>query len=132
MADPRAEALDKLGGEYEVTVLEPSPPAVTVPPFADDQVVPGEVPEGRRVVTPVAERGDLTWDERCEADPDLSAWCAERWLGAWRRMEALPELFAETRKTLHELAEEVVAPARMPENEIALRFTRCGFGTPFF
>ena len=33
---------------------------------------------------------------------------------------------------LHKVAEAVVAPARMPANEIALRYTRGGFGTPFF
>jgi hypothetical protein len=33
---------------------------------------------------------------------------------------------------LHRVAEEVVAPERLPDNEIALRFTRGGFGTPFF
>jgi hypothetical protein len=30
------------------------------------------------------------------------------------------------------VAEAVVAPARKPENEISLRYTRGGFGTPFF
>jgi hypothetical protein len=33
---------------------------------------------------------------------------------------------------LHNIAEAVVAPARLPANEIALRYTRGGFGTPFF
>jgi len=128
----RAEAMDRLGGDYEARVLEPSPPAVTEPPFADDPVAPGEVPEGRRLVSPVNHRGDVTWDELCEADADLGPWCAERWLGAWRRLEPLPDTFGDTRQALHRLAEEVVAPARKPDNEIALRFTRCGFGTPFF
>src|SRR5688572_2479462 len=130
--DPRAEAMDRLGGAYEARVLEPSPPAVTDPPFADDPVAPGEVPEGRQLVSPVPRRGDVTWDQLCRADHDLGPWCAERWLGAWRRLEPLPESFAETRAALHRIAEEVVAPARQPENEIALRYTRCGFGTPFF
>src|SRR5262245_55296974 len=119
----RAEAMDRLGGDYEVSVLEPSPPAVTAPPFADDPVVRDEVPEGRRLVAPVARRGDLTWDELATAvredDPDLADWCAERWLGAWRRLEALPESFGSTRAALHKLAEDVVAPARKPDNEIA-------------
>ena len=124
--------MDRLGGDYEVRVLEPSPPAVTEPPFADDPAAPGEVPEGRRLVSPVADHGDLTWDELCAADAELRKWAAERWLGGWRRLEPLPETFADTRAALHELAEKVVAPARKPDNEIALRFTRCGFGTPFF
>jgi hypothetical protein len=132
MANPRAEAEDKLGGDYEARVLEPSPPAVTEPPFADDPVDPGEVPEGRKLVSPVHNRGDLTWDEIAGEDPDIAGWAAERWLGAWKRLEPLPATFGETRGTLHKVAEAVVAPARKPDNEIALRYTRGGFGTPFF
>src|SRR5215208_3554055 len=132
MADPRAEAQDKLGGDYEARVLEPSPPAVTDPPFADEPVDPGEVPEGRRLVSPVHNRGDLTWDEIATEEPELADWCAERWLGAWKRLDPLPASFAETRVALHKIAEAVVAPARLPPTEIALRYTRGGFGTPFF
>jgi hypothetical protein len=132
MANARAEAEDKLGGDYEARVLEPSPPAVTVPPYADDPTDPGEVPEGRKLVSPVHNRGDLTWDEIAMEEPDLAPWCAERWLGAWKRLEPLPASFAETRIALHRIAEAVVSPARQPANEIALRYTRGGFGTPFF
>ncbi|MGA8219239.1 MAG: hypothetical protein WB771_11790 [Solirubrobacterales bacterium] len=132
MANPRAEAEDMLGGDYEARVLEPSPPAVTEPPYADDPIHPGEVPEGRRLVSPVHNRGDLTWDEIATEEPELVPWCAERWLGAWKRLEPLPAKFAETRVALHRVAEGVVAPARLPANEIALRYTRGGFGTPFF
>jgi hypothetical protein len=132
LADPRGEAEDRLGGDYEARVLEPSPPAVTEPPFADDPVEPGEVPEGRRLVSPVSNRGHLTWNEIAEMEPDLAPWCAARWLGAWKRLEPLPSSFAETREALHKVAEAVVSPARKPENEIALRYTRGGFGTPFF
>jgi hypothetical protein len=132
MADPRGEAEDILGGDYEARVLEPSPPAVSEPPFADDPIAPGEVPEGRRLVSPVAHRGHLTWDEIARLEPELAPWCADRWLGAWKRLEPLPASFAETRKRLHTVAEGVVSPARKPETEIALRYTRGGFGTPFF
>ena len=132
MANPRAEAEDMLGGDYEARVLEPSPPAVTDPPYADDPIDPGEVPEGRRLVSPVHNRGDLTWDEIAREEPDLAPWCAERWLGAWKRLEPLSPAFAETRVALHKVAEAVLAPARKPANEIALRYTRGGFGTPFF
>jgi hypothetical protein len=132
MANPRAEAEDKLGGDYEARVLEPSPPAVTEPPYADDPVDPGEVPEGRQLVSPVHNRGDLTWDEIVREEPELAPWCAERWLGAWKRLEPVPPSFAETRVVLHKVAEAVVSPARKPDNEIALRYTRGGFGTPFF
>jgi hypothetical protein len=132
MANPRAEAEDALGGDYEARVLEPSPPAITGPPYTDDPVEPGEVPEGRDLVSPVHNRGDLTWDEVVGQDPDLRPWCAERWLGAWKRLEPLPARFAETRDSLHKVAIALVAPARKPENEISLRYTRGGFGTPFF
>jgi len=132
MANPRAEAEDKLGGDYEDRVLEPSPPAVTDPPYADDPVYPGEVPEGRELVSPVQNRGDHTWDEIAADDPDIAPWCADRWLGAWKRLEPLPPSFAETRVGLHRIAEGVVALERLPPSEIALRYTRGGFGTPFF
>jgi hypothetical protein len=132
VANPRAEAEDVLGGDYEARVLEPSPPAVTEEPWTDDPVAPDEVPEGRELVSPVHGHGDLTWDEIAEQEPDLAPWCAERWLGAWKRLEPLPAGFAATRKALHAVAEAVVAPARQPPNEISLRYTRGGFGTPFF
>jgi hypothetical protein len=132
VADPRAEAEDMLGGDYEARVLEPSPPAVGPPQYTDDPVEPGEVPEGRDLVSPVHNRGDLTWDEVAQQEPEIGPWCAERWLGAWKRLEPLSATFAETRIVLHKVAEAVVAPARKPENEISLRYTRGGFGTPFF
>jgi hypothetical protein len=40
--------------------------------------------------------------------------------------------FPATRDALHRIAEEIVAPARKPHNEIALRQTPGGFGTPEF
>src|SRR5436190_9441949 len=123
MANPRAEAEDKLGGDYEARVLEPSPPAVGAPAYADDPVDPGEVPEGRELVSPVHNRGDLTWDEIAREEPELAPWCADRWLGAWKQLEPLPASFALTRVALHNVAEAVVSPARKPENEIALRYT---------
>ena len=47
-------------------------------------------------------------------------------------LKPLPETFAATRDALHRVAEELVAPARKPHNEIALRQTPGGFGTPEF
>lgn len=44
----------------------------------------------------------------------------------------LPDRFAATRESLHRVAERLVAPARKPENEIALTVTPGGFGTPPF
>jgi hypothetical protein len=131
VANPKQEAYEKLAGEYEVRVLEPSPPAVNDPPWTDDPVNEGEVYDGRLVVSPIP-NGDLIWDVVAAELPEIADWCAERWLGAYKRLEPLPANFAETRVVLHEVAVAVVAPARKPENEISLRYTRGGFGTPFY
>jgi hypothetical protein len=40
--------------------------------------------------------------------------------------------YIPTREALHRVAEELVAPARKPHNEIALAATPPGFGTPVF
>jgi hypothetical protein len=47
-------------------------------------------------------------------------------------LQPLPEGFAETVASLHRVAEVLVAPARKPDNEIALEATPGGFGTPEF
>lgn len=47
-------------------------------------------------------------------------------------LEPLPDSFPDTRRALHRIAAEVVAPARKPDNEIALTQTPGGFGTPPF
>ncbi len=48
------------------------------------------------------------------------------------RLSPLPAAFPSTGDALHRVAEQVVAPARKPHNEIALRATPGGFGTPEF
>jgi hypothetical protein len=48
------------------------------------------------------------------------------------RLIPLPVSFPATVAALHRVAEDVVAPARKPENEIALYSTPGGFGTPVF
>jgi hypothetical protein len=131
--DPRAEAFDRIGGRYEVRVLEPSPPAVDRAPwYADDPVARGDVPDGRQVVSPVG-TGELTWDSLARDDAELGAWCADRWLGAYHRLPEVPARLVPTRVALHALAERVISPARRRANtKIALRYTHGGFGTPFF
>ncbi|HEX6117386.1 MAG TPA: hypothetical protein VFY99_09815 [Solirubrobacterales bacterium] len=47
-------------------------------------------------------------------------------------LHPLPPGFAATRDALHRVAEELVAPARKPHNEIALTPAPGGFGTPPF
>ena len=133
--NPRREAAARLDGAYEVRVLEPSPPPVSDGPWlADDPVARGESPKGTPIVSPVT-TGDITWDELSGGDPDLATWCAERWLGAWRRLPALPDrdAFRSSRAALHAVAEHVLARARYDANgKIGLRYTRHGFGTPWF
>lgn len=133
--NPRQEALDRVDGAYEVRVLEPSPPPVTESPwFADDPVARGDSATGKPVVSPVT-TGDLTWAELCRDDSQLAEWCAARWLGPYRRMTTPPDadVLARTRAAWHTLGEHVLAPARYAANgKIGLRFTRNGFGTPWF
>jgi hypothetical protein len=47
-------------------------------------------------------------------------------------LQPLSDSFVSTREALHRVAEQLVAPARKPQNEIALRATPGGFGTPPF
>lgn len=47
-------------------------------------------------------------------------------------LESLGPEFAATREALHRMAEQIIAPARKPDNEIALQATPGGFGTPVF
>jgi len=130
----RLEAEERLRGGYEARVLEPSPPAVTQPPwFADDPIALGKGSFARPVVSPVTDGGDVMWDELARADEELARWCACRWLGAWRRLEEAPERLVQTRQALHKVAEHVISPTRKRANgKIGLRYTLGGFGTPFF
>ena len=131
--NPRAEAAARVGGRYDARVLEPSPPAVTEGPWFADDPVGRELPRGGLPLLLPVPGGDARWDELCAGDPSLARWCAERWLGAYRTLASLPPGFARTREALHALAERVMAPAREHANgKIGLRFTRGGFGTPFF
>ena len=110
--DAGAEARRMLGPHTRV--LEPSPPAVSEPPwFADD-------PTDALPLDYSAREGDLAWRER-------------HWLGPYARLAALPPPFTATRDELHRLAVGVLSPARAAQNgKIGLRWTFGGFGTPFF
>lgn len=129
----RQEAEQLLDGRFAARVLEPSPPAVVDPPwFADDPLARG-AGDGRPLVSPLA-TGDLRWSDVAREQPRLADWCAERWLGPYRRLEPPPERLAATRTALHAVAAEVLAVARAqaPGAKIGLRWTLGGFGTPFF
>ncbi|MCE7884327.1 MAG: hypothetical protein DYH08_10790 [Actinobacteria bacterium ATB1] len=130
--NPRHEAYVRLGGAYEVRVLEPPPPAVGAPDWSDDPAARGEVPEGRRVVSPVV-TGDLTWEDIAEDDRELAEWCRKRWLAAWGLLPPVPRDWPAKRAALHVVAEHVLAPARyVATGRIGLRWTLGGFGTPYF
>lgn len=135
--NPLEEAKARLGHRYEVMVLEPSPPAVRHEPFSDDPTARVDVPHGRTLVAPIETGviGDLTWDALGRDDSDLASWCAARALGCWSPPPPLPatDTFVRTRLSMHALAEHVLCAARHRVNgKIGLRFTRNGFGTPFF
>src|SRR4051794_15167849 len=116
MRSARQEAFDRLHGRYEVRVLEPSPPAVkTGPWFADDPAERGMLPTGRELVSPVS-KGDLLWNDLLLEQDGLAAWCADRWLGAYRTLLPAPPNLVATRQELHRLAEHVISPARAAVN----------------
>ena len=126
---PRAEAEERLGGRYGARVLEPSPPTVDDEPwFADDPV---SAPVRSPVVSPVA-NGNHLWAEIVATDPGLAGWAADRALVA-SPLPSPPEGIVAARDALHQLAFYVLAPGRQAANgKIGLRYTKGGFGTPFF
>ena len=130
--DPAAEASASAGDGYDARVLEPSPPAVAEGPFwADDPADPA--PRGNSPVVAPHSGGDLTWDDLIAERPDLAAFAAERWLGARRSLPDLPGEYPSALFDFHRLAYSVVAEARHRCNgKFGLRYTRGGFGTPFF
>ena len=127
-------------------VLEPSPPAVSVPPhFADDPTVPGSGCPGDHAGRPVSDGlagtqavtptsgGEVTWKELAVEGGDLADFARERWLGPWRRLGPLPDDYVPRLQDAHRLAYAVVAEARRQANgKFGLRYTAGGFGTPFF
>jgi hypothetical protein len=131
---PRSEAEERLQARYEVRVLEPSPPAVARAPwFADDPVEIGERGRYHRPLVSPVSGGDLLWDELAREDAELARWCAERWLGSYRRLGEPPASLVQTRRALHGVAEHAISPTRRRANgKIGLRYTLGGFGTPFF
>ncbi len=87
--DPRREAFDRVGGRFDVRVLEPSPPAVNEAPwFADDPIAHDPRTPGLPLLGPVS-NADLTWDDVTRLEPDLADFCAARWLGACRRLRPI-------------------------------------------
>ncbi|MEE9414022.1 MAG: hypothetical protein V3V01_01985 [Acidimicrobiales bacterium] len=131
--NPQQEAQELLADGYVARVLEPSPPTVDNDEwFADDPTSLKGADPDLIAVTPTT-AGEILWDELAIDDPDIAAFAAERWLGAYKELGAIPKRFAKCRTDLHRLAYSVVAEARRRANtKLGLRFTKDGFGTPFF
>lgn len=129
--NPAAEAGAKLGGVATVLVLEPSPPADhTEPFFADD---PAAIPSDAAATVGPTSAADRTWAQVIVERPELSDWAADRWLAAHRPLSPVPDGYREARNAYHRLAYAVIAEARRCSNtKFGLRYTRGGFGTPFF
>lgn len=126
------EAADLVGNELLAHVLEPSPPAVDDGEwFADDPVAP----RGAPALMPTGiERPETTsWSSWLDENPGHAAWVSDRWLGGPRSLPPVPASLVESRVALHRLAAYVIAPVRHQANgKFGLRWTRGGFGTPFF
>jgi hypothetical protein len=128
--NPRAEAQELMEPGFVARVLEPSPPAIHTGEFADDPTDRSDARTG--VVSPVSS-GDLTWVEWVSTRSNLNEWAIDRWLVPGPRLGPVPDGFSNTRDALHQLAYFVLAPVRHRANtKIGLRFTKNGFGTPFF
>ncbi len=131
--DARQEAQDLLADGYAAVVLEPSPPAIDDGDwYADDPTSLSAVDPDLIAVAPTS-AGEILWDELAGDDPDIAAFAAERWLGAYKELGPIPKRFPRRRTDFHRLAYSVVAEARYAANgKFGLRFTKDGFGTPFF
>jgi len=128
--NPRAEAQELMEAGFVARVLEPSPPAIHTGEFADDPTDRSDLPAV--VVSPVSS-GDITWIEWVSTRPNTNDWAIDRSLIPGPRLGKVPDGFSTTRDSLHQLAYFVLSPARHRANtKIGLRFTKGGFGTPFF
>lgn len=130
--DARAEATEILGDGRVGLVLEPSPPAVNQAPwFAEAPMSPAGV-EAAELVSPVV-TGSGSWDEAIVGDDRAATFARDHWLANLKPLVDVPATLAETRSSLTTLAFYVLAPARQQANgKIGLRWTKGGFGTPFF
>ncbi len=136
MADPRnaqAEAQELLSDGYVARVLEPSPPAIDDGEWFADDPTSLDGTDGELVAVTPTTAGEILWDELAADDPDVAAFAAERWIGAFKELGPIPKRFPKRRTDFHRLAYSVVAEARRVANgKFGLRYTMDGFGTPFF
>ena len=110
-------------------VLEASPPAVTTGPwFADDPTAL----DGEDAVTPTS-AGRRTWADLAADDPRVATYAREHWLADHKPLPAVPDHYVSGRDDFHRVAFGVISNARKAANgKFGLRYTRGGFGTPFF
>ena len=124
---------------YDVRVLEPSPPAVAREPFTDDPMARGDVAAGPHAGRAVRDRrrrrphlGRARARRRATSLAVVRG-ARARSVGSAAARSCRPTRSSRTRLSLHALAEHVLCAARHRVNgKIGLRFTRGGFGTPFF
>ena len=130
----RASAQARLSEGLDARVLEPSPPYDHSDEayLADDPAAMGRPAPGCTIVSPTTV-SQISWDDLAADDDELAEFAAARWLGAWRPLPELPGDWAEGRLALHRLAAYVLSPVRMEAiGKMGLRYTKDGFGTPFF
>ncbi len=143
--NPKQEAQDyidaHLASHLKLTayVLEPSPPAQNEPPFFAD--IPAQITTNIKTalspVLGVSSKGGTSYDSLNEGDAKdfegLKDFCAQRWLGFWKKLPPLPEGWIQKMEDAHRLAFAVVSEARKQANgKFGLRWVMDGFGTPFF
>lgn len=130
--NPRAEATERLGDGRIGLVLEPSRPAVNEGPWFADEPLLVDGDSDALVISPVTD-GAGSWTDAVRDDPLLADFARERWLANLKPLGEPPATLAETRASLTSLAFYVLAPARQEVNgKIGLRWTKGGFGTPYF
>ena len=120
-----------MGAGLVARVLEPSPPAIDDGEWFADDPVAADTADGAAVLRPVGP--GTTWADWVRDHPEHRSWASERWLADHRRLDPVPASWVDTRLALHRLAVYVISPARRRVNtKMGLRWTRGGFGTPFF
>lgn len=130
---PSREAAEVLGDGHLGLVLEPSPPAIADAPFMADDPTARPSDTGDLVVISPTSSGDRSWEDVVAARPELREWAAARWLAARPPLPAVPRGYPPARDAYHRLAYSVIAEARrLATTKFGLRYTRGGFGTPFF
>jgi hypothetical protein len=130
--DPRNDAEAVLGPGLSARVLEPSPPAVNTGPWFADDPTAVEPTTGGAVVAATGD-GDISWEPAACERAAVVRYAQDHWLAYPKRLGPPPSYLAETSHNLRAIAFFVLSRARQEANgKIARRWTKGGFGTPFF